>query len=84
MKIVSLELGKTYKSPSGDMYETLSKVSLMFSDTKVFVVRKNNKEYGTLPIFADYEGWEEIPVNYSDSNEDFDGGYVDFDGDIAP
>lgn len=64
MKIIGLELGKLYKSPEGDTYETLSMVTLKyFSDTKMFIVRKNNKEYGTLPIFADYEGWEEVPCN---------------------
>ena len=45
-----------------------------------------NREYFTLKEgLLSNEGDEpDVPGAYNSSNEDFDGGYVDFDGDIAP
>ena len=62
MRTIGLTIGTTYKSPNGDTYEVLG----IFNNTGNFnsipeyyyVVIKNDKEYGTIPMFADYSEWE--------------------------
>lgn len=62
MRVIGLTVGATYKSPNGDTYEVLG----IFKNTESFnsipeyyyVVIKNGKEHGTIPMFADYSKWE--------------------------
>ena len=62
MRKIGLTVGATYKSPNGDTYEVLG----IFANTESFnsipeyyyVVIKNGKEHGTIPMFADYSKWE--------------------------
>ena len=62
MRVIGLTVGATYKSPNGDIYDVLG----IFNNTGSFnsipeyyyVVIKNGKEHGTIPMFADYSKWE--------------------------
>ena len=62
MRTIGLTVGATYKSPNGDTYDVLG----IFKNTVTFngipeyyyVVIKNGKEHGTIPMFADYSEWE--------------------------
>lgn len=62
MRVIGLTVGATYKSPNGDTYNVLG----IFNNTGNFnsipeyyyVVIKNGKEHGTIPMFADYSKWE--------------------------
>ena len=62
MRAIGLTVGATYKSPNGDTYDVLG----IFKNTESFnsipeyyyVVIKNGKEHGTIPMFADYSEWE--------------------------
>ena len=62
MREISLTVGATYKSPNGDTYNVLGILNNMVTFNGIpeyyYVVIKNGKEHGTIPMFADYSKWE--------------------------
>lgn len=62
MREISLTVGATYKSPNGDTYNVLgilnNTVTFNGIPEHYYVVIKNGKEHGTIPMFADYSKWE--------------------------
>ena len=61
MRTIGLTIGTTYKSPNGDTYKVLRTLNMDWFNSipeYYYVVIKNDKEYGTIPMFADYSKWE--------------------------
>ena len=64
MRTIGLTVGATYKSPNGDTYKVLgilntgNAVTFNSIPEYYYVVIKNGKEHGTIPMFADYGKWE--------------------------
>lgn len=62
MREISLTVGATYKSPNGDTYNVLGILNNTVTFNGIpeyyYVVIKNGKEHGTIPMFADYSKWE--------------------------
>ena len=64
MRTIGLTVGATYKSPNGDTYKVLgilntgNAVTFNSIPEYYYVVIKNGKEHGTIPMFADYSKWE--------------------------
>ena len=61
MRVIGLTVGDTYKSPNGDIYKVLRTLNMDWFNSipeYYYVVIKNDKEYGTIPMFANYSEWE--------------------------
>ena len=61
MRAIGLTVGDTYKSPNGDTYKVIKILNMDWFNSipeYYYVVLKNCKEYGTIPMFADYSKWK--------------------------